>query len=90
MKVLVVFAHPEQRSLNGSLRDVAVRELEAQGHDVRVSDLYAQGWKSDVERADFPSLPADARLAPAAASKQAFESGTLRFVTIVPTLFATM
>ena len=77
MKVLVVFAHPEQRSLNGSLRDVAVRELEAQGHDVRVSDLYAQGWKSDVERADFPSLPADARLAPAAASKQAFESGTL-------------
>lgn len=77
MKVLVVFAHPEQRSLNGSLRDVAVRELEAQGHDVLVSDLYAQGWTSAVDRADFPSLPADARLAPAAASKQAFEAGTL-------------
>ncbi|WBL79258.1 NAD(P)H-dependent oxidoreductase [Bradyrhizobium xenonodulans] len=77
MKVLVVFAHPEQRSLSGSLRDVAVRELEAQGHEVRVSDLYAEGWKSDVGRDDFPSLPADARLAPAAASKQAFEAGTL-------------
>ncbi|MET4278261.1 MULTISPECIES: NAD(P)H-dependent oxidoreductase [unclassified Bradyrhizobium] len=77
MKVLIVFAHPEPRSLNGSLRDVAVRELEAEGHEVRVSDLYAQGWTSEIGRADFPLLPRDARLAPAAASKQAFESGTL-------------
>ncbi|MDE5445083.1 flavodoxin family protein [Bradyrhizobium sp. CSA207] len=77
MKVLIVLAHPEPRSLNGSLRDIAVRELEAKGHEVRVSDLYAQGWKSDVDRADFPSLPTEARLAPAAASKQAFESDTL-------------
>ncbi|MET4605320.1 NAD(P)H dehydrogenase (quinone) [Bradyrhizobium sp. JR4.1] len=77
MKVLIVFAHPEPRSLNGSLRDIAVRELEAQGHEVRMSDLYAHGWTSEVGRADFPLLPQDARLAPAAASKQAFESGTL-------------
>jgi NAD(P)H dehydrogenase (quinone) len=77
MKVLIVFAHPEQRSLNGALREVAVRELKAQGHEVIVSDLYAQGWKSAVDRADFPSLSAEARLAPAAASKQAFEAGTL-------------
>ncbi|MDF0523349.1 NAD(P)H-dependent oxidoreductase [Bradyrhizobium yuanmingense] len=77
MKVLIVFAHPEQRSLNGALRDVAVRELEAQGDEVRVSDLYAEGWKSEVDRGDFPSLPTDARLAVAAASKQAFEAGTL-------------
>ncbi|TWB47707.1 NAD(P)H dehydrogenase (quinone) [Bradyrhizobium sacchari] len=77
MKVLIVFAHPEPRSLNGALRDVAVEALQAQGHDVRVSDLYAQSWKSDVDRADFPSLPGDARLAPAAASKLAFEAGTL-------------
>jgi NAD(P)H dehydrogenase (quinone) len=77
MKVLIVFAHPEPRSLNGSLRDVAVRELEAEGHEVRVSDLYAQGWTSEIDRADFPSLPTEARLAPAAASKHAFESGTL-------------
>ncbi|MBM7486396.1 NAD(P)H dehydrogenase (quinone) [Bradyrhizobium sp. USDA 3686] len=77
MKALIVFAHPEPRSLNGSLRDVAVRELEAEGHEVRVSDLYAQGWTSEIGRADFPLLRPDARLAPAAASKQAFESGTL-------------
>ncbi len=54
MKVLLVFAHPEPRSLNGALRDVAIKELEAQGHEVRVSDLYADGWKSEVDRGDFP------------------------------------
>lgn len=77
MKVLLVFAHPEPRSLNGALRDVAVRELESQGHEVRLTDLYAEGWKSEVDRADFPSLARDERLVPAAASKKSFETDTL-------------
>ncbi|TIM95454.1 MAG: NAD(P)H-dependent oxidoreductase, partial [Mesorhizobium sp.] len=77
MKILLVFAHPESRSLNGALRDVAIRELEAQGHEVRVTDLYAQGWKSAVDRADFPVLAPDARLMPAAASKKSFEAEAL-------------
>jgi NAD(P)H dehydrogenase (quinone) len=29
MKVLLVFAHPEPRSLSGALRDVAIEELKA-------------------------------------------------------------
>lgn len=77
MKVLLVFAHPEPRSLNGALRDVAIKELEAQGHEVRISDLYADRWKSAVDRGDFPSLAPEARLVPVAASKYAFESNTL-------------
>jgi NAD(P)H dehydrogenase (quinone) len=77
MKVLLVFAHPEPRSLNGALRDVAIGELEAQGHEVLTSDLYADGWKSEVDRADFPPLPTDARLKPAEASKKSFEANTL-------------
>jgi NAD(P)H dehydrogenase (quinone) len=77
MKVLLVFAHPEPRSLNGALRDVAIEELEAQGHEVRVSDLYAQGWKSEIDRADFPPLSAAERLKPASASRQAFDAGAL-------------
>jgi NAD(P)H dehydrogenase (quinone) len=77
MKVLLVFAHPEPRSLNGALRDVAVTELEAQGHEVRLSDLYAEGFKPQVDRADFPSHARDARLIPVVASKKAFESDTL-------------
>ncbi|MCP9229232.1 MULTISPECIES: NAD(P)H-dependent oxidoreductase [unclassified Mesorhizobium] len=77
MKVLLVFAHPEPRSLNGALRDVAIRELEAQGHEVRVSDLYADGWKAEVDRADFPAWPPEARFLPAGASKKAFATNTL-------------
>lgn len=77
MKVLLVFAHPEPRSLNGALRDVAVQVLEAEGHEVRVSDLYADGWKSEVARADFTQLAPDARLRVAAASAEAFAAGAL-------------
>ncbi len=77
MKVLLVFAHPEPRSLSAALRDVAVGELEAQGHEVRVSDLYAMGWKSEVDRADFPKLGADARLIVTAASRDAFYANAL-------------
>jgi NAD(P)H dehydrogenase (quinone) len=77
MKVLLVFAHPEPRSLNGALLDVAIKELEAQGHEVRVSDLYAERWKSEVDRSDFPTLSPVARLKPATASKTAFEADAL-------------
>ncbi|MDZ5449283.1 NAD(P)H-dependent oxidoreductase [Labrys sp. ZIDIC5] len=77
MKVLLVFAHPEPRSLNARLRDVAIAELEAQGHEVRLSDLYADKWKSEVDQADFPALEADTRLIPVQASEKAFEAGTL-------------
>jgi NAD(P)H dehydrogenase (quinone) len=77
MNVLIVFAHPEPRSLNAALRDVAVEELQAQDHTVQVSDLYAMNWKSQVDRADFPDLDADARLKAAAASDAAFKALTL-------------
>lgn len=77
MKVLLVFAHPEPRSLNGALRDVAIEELKRGRHDVQSSDLYAMHWKSEVDRADFPTLAPQARLEPAAASKQAFTANAL-------------
>jgi NAD(P)H dehydrogenase (quinone) len=77
MKILLVFAHPEPLSLNGALRGVAIKELETQGHEVRVSDLYADGWKSEVDRADFPSLAPDGRFIPVAASKEAFDANAL-------------
>ncbi|GAP82866.1 putative NAD H dehydrogenase [Rosellinia necatrix] len=77
MKVFVVFAHPEPQSLNGALLRVTVDELTAQGHEVRVSDLYAMRWKSQADRADFPRLPPDARLQVARASGEAYASGGL-------------
>jgi NAD(P)H dehydrogenase (quinone) len=53
MNVLWVFAHPEQRSLNGSLRTEGVTALTEAGHSVIVSDLYAMKWKAVVDRDDF-------------------------------------
>ncbi|XP_052504587.1 ribosyldihydronicotinamide dehydrogenase [quinone] isoform X2 [Budorcas taxicolor] len=44
-KVLIVYAHQEPRSLNGSLKDVAVAELSQQGCTVTVSDLYAMDFE---------------------------------------------
>ncbi|KAF4454445.1 NAD(P)H dehydrogenase (quinone) [Fusarium austroafricanum] len=77
MKVFIVFAHPEPQSLNGSLFQVSINELKAQGHQVQTSDLYAMRWKSEIDRADFPNHPVDARLMPTYASAEAYASGNL-------------
>lgn len=76
MKTLIVHAHPEPESLNSALKDLAVRTLEADGHEVRVSDLYAMGWKAVVDAADY-GPDASSPLRVATDSGRAFESGTL-------------
>lgn len=74
MKVLIVYAHPEPDSLTGALKDVAVEQLRSQGHDVRVSDLYAMGWKAHADAADFGAVAETNFML---ASGEAFENGTL-------------
>lgn len=76
MKVLWVFAHPEQKSLNGSLRDVGISALEEAGHECRQSDLYAMRWKAVVDADDFINESSD-RLIIGPASGRAYWSGTL-------------
>ncbi|QFU88063.1 NAD(P)H-dependent oxidoreductase [Amycolatopsis sp. YIM 10] len=76
MNVLWVFAHPEQASLSGVLRDEGVRALVEAGHEVRMSDLYAMKWKAVVDRDDFPE-ETGSRLEVAAASRRAYDDGTL-------------
>ncbi|RQR37567.1 flavodoxin family protein [Burkholderia sp. Bp9143] len=78
MNVLIVYAHPEPRSLNGALRDFAVEHLEAAGHAVQVTDLYAMNWKAAFDANDVTDRAHDARFDPALDSKRAFESGTQR------------
>ncbi|MCC6552716.1 MAG: NAD(P)H-dependent oxidoreductase [Polyangiaceae bacterium] len=53
MRVLIVHAHPEPLSFNGAMTRRAVETLEAEGHAVTVSDLYAMGFEPVVTRADF-------------------------------------
>ncbi len=54
MNVLIVYAHPERESLNGSLKDLAVDTLKKEGHPVQVSDLYSMKWKAVLDEDDFP------------------------------------
>ncbi|WP_145110334.1 NAD(P)H-dependent oxidoreductase (plasmid) [Cereibacter azotoformans] len=77
MNVLIVYAHPESRSLSAALRDVAIAELTAEGHSVELSDLHAMGWKAVVDRADFPALGPGTRLRVPSASGQAVATATL-------------
>ncbi|MEV7214461.1 NAD(P)H-dependent oxidoreductase [Kitasatospora cineracea] len=76
MKTLIVHAHPEPKSLNGSLKDHAVSVLEAAGHQVRVSDLYAMGWKAAADAADY-GPHASSPLKVPLDSGRAFEAGEL-------------
>ena len=53
MNVLIVHAHPEPKSFTAALRDQAVETLQAQGHQVRVSDLYKMNWNPVASAEDF-------------------------------------
>ncbi|MFG2720171.1 NAD(P)H-dependent oxidoreductase [Streptomyces sp. NPDC048416] len=76
MKTLIVHAHPEPKSLNSSLKDLAVSTLENAGHEVRVSDLYAMNWKAVVDATDYGPA-ASSPLQVARDSGRAFDTGTL-------------
>lgn len=55
MRVLIVHAHPEPQSFTAALRDQAIATLEAQGHEVQVSDLYKMNWNPVASADDFSS-----------------------------------
>ncbi|MGW3270092.1 NAD(P)H-dependent oxidoreductase [Streptomyces kronopolitis] len=76
MKVLWLFAHPDRRSLSGSLMTEGLRTLDAHGHRHRVSDLYAMKWNPVVDAADYAHDPAD-RLLVGEASERAYHRGHL-------------
>ncbi|WP_191089700.1 NAD(P)H-dependent oxidoreductase [Nesterenkonia ebinurensis] len=54
--ILWLSAHPEHRSLNGSLRRDGIGHLESAGHTVLDSDLYAMDWNPVVRQADAGTL----------------------------------
>lgn len=55
MHALIVLAHPEAKSFNAQLKDVAAATLESQGWTVAVSDLYAQGFDPAEGPDHFPA-----------------------------------
>ncbi|MFK4068196.1 NAD(P)H-dependent oxidoreductase [Streptomyces sp. NPDC029674] len=76
MKILWVFAHPERRSLGGSLLAEGLRTLESLGHEHRTSDLYGMGWKAVVDADDFGGASRE-RLFVGAEQERAYTERTL-------------
>lgn len=75
MNVLLVYAHPEPRSLNGALKAFTQARLAAAGHTVQVSDLYAMNWKAVLDAHDTQALHSEGRFDPSLDSKHAFVNG---------------
>lgn len=75
MNILLVYAHPEPLSLNGSIKNFALERLEAAGHTVQVSDLYAMKWKPALDADDSLDGAATGRFDAALDSKRAFVAG---------------
>ena len=75
MNILLVYAHPEPRSLNGSLRDFAIERLQAAGHSVQFSDLYAMNWKAQLDAGDSIERRDSKRFDPSLESKHAYANG---------------
>ena len=57
--VLWLSAHPEPRSLNGSLRTIGIEHLRTLGHNVLESDLYAMEWDPVVRPHDAGTHASD-------------------------------
>ncbi|WP_214511943.1 NAD(P)H-dependent oxidoreductase [Pseudomonas brassicacearum] len=72
MKILLIYAHPEPRSLNGALKDFAITHLETAGHEVEVSDLYSMRWKASLDPDDAPGYDAETPFNPALESQRVF------------------
>lgn len=78
MNVLIVYAHPEPKSFNGAMRDVAVDTLKRAGHDVVMSDLYAMRFNPVVGLGDFLGARADTDVFSVQKEQtKAYEAGTL-------------
>lgn len=56
MKILIVLAHPEPKSFNGTLYQTAIETLQAQGHEVKTSDLYRMKFNPVSDRNNFTTV----------------------------------
>jgi NAD(P)H dehydrogenase (quinone) len=56
MNVLIVYAHPEPKSFNGAMKDLASQALREAGHSVQISDLYALHFDAVGGANDFTEI----------------------------------
>jgi NAD(P)H dehydrogenase (quinone) len=77
VNALIVHAHPEPRSFCSTLMRTARDELESLGHEVTVSDLYAEGFDPVLSAGDFTERLNPAFLRPMEEQAGAVAAGTL-------------
>ena len=74
---LIVLAHPERHSFNGTWADATARASEELGHEVLWSDLGSMAFDPAESRGNFPDYPDDAPFDPLKAQEWSAGSGTL-------------
>ncbi|WP_010629897.1 NAD(P)H-dependent oxidoreductase [Halomonas sp. KM-1] len=77
LSALIVFCHPEPRSFNGALKEVAVETLQRQGYRVEVSDLYAEGFDPLERPSHYVERAEPETFLPLTEQRHAYEGGFL-------------
>jgi NAD(P)H dehydrogenase (quinone) len=75
--VLIVYAAPEPKSLNGALLAAAIRTLTDLGRTVEISDLYGMKFKAVLDPSDFPDRFDTTVFDPAAEQMHAIACGSI-------------
>ncbi|KAM8966963.1 ribosyldihydronicotinamide dehydrogenase [quinone] [Pelodytes ibericus] len=77
-KVLIVYAHQEPKSMNGSLKNIAEDVLQKQGCSVFISDLYSMNFNAAATRKDIAGeLCNPQHFSYGAETMKAFKKGSL-------------
>lgn len=77
MNVLIVHAHNEPQSFNAAMKDLSVEVLRGMGHQVVVSDLYAQKFNPVASAEDFGQRANGEYLVYALEQRHNYSAGTL-------------
>lgn len=77
MRALVVHAHSEEDSFVTAMKDVIVAQLQADGHAVSISDLYAKRFDPVASPADFSSRQNPEHLVYTLEQRHGYQTGTL-------------
>lgn len=53
MRVLIIYAHPSEKSFTCALKDAFIRGIKSAGGEYEVSDLYKMGFVTDLSKAEY-------------------------------------
>ncbi|MGG5208622.1 NAD(P)H-dependent oxidoreductase [Chryseobacterium sp. MIQD13] len=56
MKILIILAHPEEKSFNAAMFSTAIKSLEEAGHEVRTTNLYKENYQPVSGKENFTRL----------------------------------